>query len=274
MEMKTMLVDKINKFITGEPKIDEVLLEEVGNLSKHAFNRQFMDRGEDKNGIRLSSAGKCARAQAYDHLGFTPEGKTIDARGRMVFWLGDMVELTVIALAKLSGVKITKCGLDQIDVFLEVGGEKIEGHPDGIIEHEGEKFLFECKSMTDFSFKDFERGVVNDTYLYQINAYMDCLGLDKCCFVAINKQSGVLSEKIINKNDVRVQFVKDNIQKVLSSTKENLPKRAYESGKTGFYPWQCAYCSHYKTCLIDTGLAERVVVRNAYKLKSLKGGES
>lgn len=269
-----MIVDKINKYISGEPRVDEKIREEVADLSKHAFNRQFMDRGEDKGGLRLSSAGKCARALAYDHLGFESKGKTIDARGRMVFWLGDMVELTVVALARLSGVNITACGLEQINVELEVEGEKIEGHPDGIIEYEGNKFLFECKSMTDFGFKEFQRGVINDTYLYQINSYMECLSLNACCFVAINKQSGVLDEKIITKNPDKVQFVKDNIKKVLNSNKESLPDRAYEVGKTGFYPWQCAYCNHFKTCLTDTGLAERVVVRNAYKLKAVKNASS
>lgn len=268
-----MIVDRINAYISAEPKPNDELEKEVGEMASYAFKRQFLERkGKDGN-LRLSSAGKCARSQAYDFHGFTPEGKEIDSRGRMVFWMGDMVELTVVALAKLSGVEILFTGKDQLSVGFPIGDQVIEGHPDGIVMHEGKKYLLEVKSMTSYGFSEFERGVVNETYLCQINSYMETLGLDACVFVVINKESGVLAERIIPKDSKRVEFVRENLGSVLKSTKDNLPKRAYEPNEKGFYPWQCAYCGHFKTCLVNEGLAERVVVAKAYKLKAKQKGK-
>jgi hypothetical protein len=271
-QRKFMIVNRINAYISGTPTFSEELKAEVAQMAGDCFARQFMEERKDEpKNLRLSSAGKCARSLAYDYLGFEQSGKSIDARGRMVFWLGDCVETTVICLAKLSGIKILNTGKDQIKVDLKITDEvEISGHPDGIVEHEGEKFLLEVKSMTSYGFSEFERGIINETYLCQVDSYMEALGLDKCVFVAINKESGVLGEKILTKNKERVEFVKNNIRAVLKSTKEELPKRPYEPNEKGFYPWMCSYCGSYKTCLIDTGLAERVVVKNSYKLKALK----
>lgn len=266
-----MIVDKINAYISGAPKIDDQLENEVGELAKACFRRQFMEPKDSDGSLRLSSSGKCARALAYDYHGFEAEGKKIDSRGRMVFWMGDMVELTVTALAKLSGVEITNTGKDQLKVEFKVGEEIVNGSPDGIVLHEGKKYLFECKSMTSYGASEFERGIINETYLCQINAYMEALGLDACVFVVINKESGILLERIIEKDQSKIDFVRKNLASVIQSTKENLPDRAYAPNEKGFFPWQCMYCNSYKTCLIDTGMAERVVVKNAYKLKAIKG---
>jgi hypothetical protein len=265
-----MIVNQINAYISGTPNYNEELKKEVAQMAGDCFARQFMEeRKEEPRNLRLSSAGKCARALAYDYLGFDQSGKVIDSRAKMVFWLGDAVELTVVCLAKLAGISITGTGKDQIKVDLKVGdGVEISGHPDGIVEHEGERFLLEVKSMTSYGFSEFERGTINETYLCQVDSYMEALGLEKCVFVAINKESGVLGERILTKNKERVQFVRDNIQAVLKSTKEELPKRPYTPNEKGFYPWQCAYCPSYKTCLVDTGMAERVLVSKAYKLKA------
>lgn len=261
-----MIVDKITKYIAGNPNYNALLEKEVGELASWSFKRQFMERDDSKGGLRLSSAGKCARALAYDHLGFETSGKEIDVRGRMVFFFGDMIENAITCLAKLAGVDITHTGKDQLSVSMDVNGTKIEGHPDGVVNG---NVLFECKSMTSYSFSDFEKGIVNETYLYQINAYMFCLGFTKCVLVGVNKESGVIHELILEIDQKKVDFVRQNLKVVLESTKEKLPDRAFKASDKGLYPWNCAYCSHYKTCLIDTGMAERVVVGRAYKLKSL-----
>lgn len=254
-----MIVDRINSYLSAEGKLlDAALIEETGKLAAWAFTRQFGIREKrEVTAPYFSSIGKCLRQQAYGLLGFEEAGKEIDSRAKMVFFQGDMVELAIVQLAKAVGCNITGTGFEQTST--EWNG--MRGRPDGVLDG---KYLVEVKSMSSFTFKRFEQGELDESYRYQCNAGMVALGLSKTVIVAQNKDAGVLHEMIIDQDPVIVQDIKTRLATLSAATKENLPPRPYAPDAKGFYPWNCLYCGHWKTCLPT---AEKVLVKNSYKLK-------
>lgn len=256
-----MIVEKINAYLNSDGKtIDEAILNDVANLSRWSFKRQFGEREDKSETIRLSSIGKCLRQQAYKTLGFEQAGKVIDARAKTVFFLGDLVELAIVGLAKAAGCEVMLTGDKQAEV--EIQG--VKGHPDGVLRDSGKDYLLEVKSMSSYSFEDFERGVIDDGYRYQCNAYMASLNLTKCVIVALNKDAGVLAEQMINLDLTIVKDIYSRIEVLKNASATDLPERPYQPNAKGFYPWQCRYCAFYQTCLPNS---ELVLVGKAYKLK-------
>ncbi len=229
------------------------------------------DGQRDSTGkIYLSGIGHCVRQLAYKFNGVPAAGKEIDGRAKLIFFAGDVTELVLVSLAKLAGCVIFATGRDQINLSWQSEDEKrssILGHPDGLILHEGKIGLVEVKSMSDFSFDRFEKGDIDSSYIWQVNAYMQMLGVDYCCFVGLNKNNGVLHEIVLKRDEVVCKAIGEKIRTVLKSTAEALPEPPPEydfNPKTRLYPWQCSYCNFFKICRTN---AELVVVRSAYKLK-------
>ncbi len=262
-----MIIDKILAYLSQEGKtLDEVLRYEVEKLAGVSFQRQFMteENGVSKGILRLSSSGKCARQLAYGFHGFEKKGKEIDARAKIIFFQGDLVELMLASIAKLSGCNLAATGLHQATVELPVNGGFIKGHTDGLLIEPGEILLAEFKSMSSYAFERFQDGYIDDSYIAQYNAYMASLGLKRCVFVGLNKDNGVLHEMVIHRDDEIVAKCRENLLTVIKSTPEKLPAPAYQADEKGMYPWQCLYCAYWGLCRPN---AEKVLVRNAYKLK-------
>ena len=164
-----MIVNKINEYLSkNEMNLDEAIQSEVSKMAGYIFKRQFMtERTEGKVNLRLSSAGNCPRQLAYGYHNFGKKGKEIDSRAKVIFWMGDLTEMTIVSLAKLAGCNLKHTGLEQTKVEIEVDGIKIAGHPDGIVD----EHLLEVKSMSSFGFKKFEEGEINDSYLTQVKSF-------------------------------------------------------------------------------------------------------
>lgn len=268
-----MIVDKIYEYLANPEKTqDDSLKYEVEKLAGAAFKRQFMNNEKSNNvgKLRLSSAGRCARQLAYAYHGFEEKGKTMDARSKLIFWTGDLVEMTIVALAKISGCHIVSTGFNQIRVSLAVGDSWIEGHPDGLMIKNGVLYLVEVKSMSSYSFEKFEKGIIDDSYLAQVNTYMEALQVDKCIFIGLNKENGVMHEQILERSSAIVTESKVNLRSVMDSTREKLPPQPFKPDEKGFLPWNCLYCSYWGQCWPT---AEKVLVRNSYKLKVVKSGD-
>lgn len=257
-----MIVDKVNAYLSGEGRpVPEAILAEVGKVAQVAFSRQFGEREEKPGTLRLSSIGKCIRAQAYNKLGFEPNGKVIDARSKVTFFMGDITELAVIGLIRLAGLQVEDFWADQRTVTI-MG---IEGHPDGIVTIEGVRYLLEVKSMSSYAFREFEQGKIDESYIWQFQAYMSALGLSKVIMVALNKDAGVLSEQVREFHPLIAQGIRERIALLKTVKKEALPNKPYgPDEKTGFLPWQCLYCAFYGHCW---PAAQKVVVSGKYKLK-------
>jgi hypothetical protein len=267
-----MIVDRINEYLSKEGKtINEYYAQELGKLAEWSFKRQFCTDDEPAvpGKLRLSAAGKCPRALAYAYHGFERNGKEKDSRSCIVFFQGDMVEAMIVQLARLAGCTLLGVGTNQVTVKVNVSGVDVVGHPDGFLIHEGMRLL-EVKSMSSYAYDRFERGDIDEGYLSQIMMYLDASDLDSCVLVAVNKDSGVMSEKIIHRDEKKTLETVKNMELVIKSTPEKLPDAptSYDHDKKGIYPWQCLYCSYFGTCRPN---AEKVLVGKSYKLKEKKG---
>lgn len=265
-----MIVDKIYTYLNQENKtINEYLAQELGKLAEWSFKRQFMtdDEPASPGKLRLSAAGKCPRALAYAYHGYERNGKQKDPRSCVVFFQGDMVEAMIVQLARLAGCTLLATGLNQITVSIPIGDHVVQGHPDGCILHDQKMGLLEVKSMSSFSFERFEKGEIDEGYKAQVQTYLNALGFDWCCLVAFNKDSGVISERILHADEEVFAKAKINLHSVILSSKDNLPEPMYTSDEKGVYPWQCLYCSHWGLCRTN---AEKVLVGKSYKLKEKK----
>lgn len=265
-----MIADKIQEYLANKDKtINEAILEEIKTIASATFKRQFMVEKENSKDLRMSSAGKCARQLAYKYHSFPESGKELDARAKIIFWTGDLTELTIVSLARISGATVIGTGLSQTTCQLNFGEKTIYGHPDGIIiDPETRKFLLlEVKSMASYAFERFEKGEIDQGYLCQINLYLKALGLEKAVIVALNKDAGVLSERILDFDPVIAAWAENNIQTVLDSTAENLPARPFTPDGKGILPWNCLYCAYHKTCWPG---AEKVLISKSYKLQVKK----
>ena len=257
-----MISEKIKEYIESdnlqESSLVDELKREISEGSANSFLRQFVDKGKNGGGsYRLSSIGHCPRKQAYSAHGFPENGKKIDLRARVIFYLGDMIEAIVVTLALLAGINMKYVGANQ----KEVSFEGIKGHPDGIID---DKYLFECKSMSSQSFASFKKGVIERSYLFQINCYMEALGLDKCCFLAFDKNSGHFEDVIIDKSPTLVEEARTTILSLKKTDKDNLPSRPYYPDHKGIHDWHCAYCAYSLTCWPNS---EYVIINKKIKLK-------
>lgn len=273
-----MIVDRINIYLSSQnTTFDTELSQNVGKLAELAFRRQFMEkRSQLPKTLRLSQGGHCSRKLAYSYHGFETKGKEIDSRAKVIFFMGDLVELMIINLAQLAGCELTHTGLDQKEIKLNINTLDIFGRPDGIstdIFGHPDGFykgrLVECKSMSSFAFEDFLNGKIEEGYLSQINLYLEAEGLTECILIGVNKDSGVLHELLIHKDEIRVTEAKANLHLVLQSTADRLPfaPAKFAPDHKGFYPWQCLYCAYHGHCRPN---AAKVLVNKRYKLKEIK----
>ena len=266
-----MIAEKILQYLNEEGKtIDEAIVYEVGLQAQWSFKRQFMTDATDSKGkLRLSSAGKCPRQLAYGYHGVEKNGKELDARSKLTFFSGDLIEIVITQLAKVALKKqsgaLFATGKDQIEVELSLNGITIKGHPDGLYLQDGIMRLVEVKSMSSFGFKKFENGDIDDSYLAQINMYMNALGLEEAIVIAYDKNSNVIGEQVIKKDVTIIKGCKENMAKVLNSTIAKLPEPRYGADVKGFYPFNCRYCSWYGVCWPK---AKLVLCGRAYKLKA------
>ena len=271
-----MIVEKIGAYLNQHEKtLDEALRYEVEKIAGVSFKRQFMTEETEtaKGVLRPSSIGRCVRQVSYAYHGIEKAGKELDSRAKIIFWQGDMVENMIIALAKISGCSIVCTGLNQLRVTYKVGETVINGYPDGVLlaDH---AYLVEVKSMSSYAFERFENGEIDEGYLAQINTYMDseelkAMNVQRCVVVALNKDNGILSERILEKNaDISTKVV-FNICRITQSMPDKLPEPPEELNfnEKRFYPWNCLYCAWWKKCRTN---AEQVLVGKSYKLKEKK----
>lgn len=261
-----MIVDKIGKYLSSSNlKLQEHIASKIGQLAFFAFKKQFMEEEEERKGsLWLSQAGKCPRQLAYKYHGFEKLGKEIDARAKVVFFQGDLIEIMVLQLAKLAGCNISATGMDQMVVAIDINGVEVKGHPDGLLLEEGKVYLVECKSMPSYGFKRFEEGNIDAQYLAQTQMYQYASKIPRTVFVVLNKDNGLLNERVISFDPTISGKSIEGFKKVLNSTPEKLPERMHMPDEKRYYPWQCVYCAYHLLCLPN---AEKTVVDGRYMLR-------
>ena len=140
-----------------------------------------MDREQPPH-LRISSAGRCVRAQTYAAAG-EPESNLPGNQARNRMALGHMAEVLIVKEMERNGWETKNTVLShegQLELELEIPGAvaTIKGHPDGTCRHpaftKGQWVTLECKSMgMDQALDVEESGVaaVYPAYVAQISLY-------------------------------------------------------------------------------------------------------
>ena len=151
---------------------------EVEEAIKNAFEPY-----ENKNELRMSSIGRCERAQWYAVKGYTPE--EIEGSVYLTFLQGHILEAVLVALIKLAGHDVQ-------DQQKKHTVEGINGSQDCTIDGE----LVDIKTASAWSFdnKFAEDGIKDDAfgYIKQLSGYGKSDDRKEGYFLAFNKNKSTL----------------------------------------------------------------------------------
>ena len=228
------------------PAITDSWCDELG----HSIGTMLRDRlQEERTGgsLRLSGMGHGIRKQWYNMRPDTPQEK-LSPDTRMKFLYGDVLELILIALAKLAGHSVTN---EQETVEVEA----IKGHIDCLIDGE----LIDVKSASTFSFNKFKKEEVqlDDPFGYymQLGAYGYAMNKRPYGWLVFDKTLGhmCLSKAL----DAYIPDVTERIERVKASVAQDVEPApcAYPvaDGKSGNMklPTVCSYCQYKRHCWRD-----------------------
>lgn len=264
-----VLKDRIEAYLTSPGKvIDEELLKRAERAAGNAFRRQFMEDRVTKPKLTGSLPGPCARKMAYKYLDFQPSDD-LEARSMNTFLTGDLLEISLVVLVNLSGVKVSHTCLDeegQLEGLFDVGnGVFVPSHPDGIIEIQDgfeERTLLEIKTTSDFGFKrEWLKDKVSEQYMLQHQVYMETFGTNRGVFLVQNKNTGHIHDVATQKDPEMLEWARNNYKVASQSDPDNLPER-YQDGEnyglkivkgeqTNRLAWGCTYCSYTHHCWPD-----------------------
>jgi len=205
--------------------------------------------------LRLSNAGKCARALGYQY--HRVPGEPLAGRAIRTFEAGDRTEARLRELA-------TKAGIVLHDVQREVvmpieGTAGVVGHIDGTFDgDDGARHVLDFKSINSLGFDRVVDGGTEYAYRCQMNAYMEAMELRTWALIIYeNKDTQHLHEDRVEYDAAIVEEVRARFRRVTASTAETHPEREhfpiaemFRKKPTGRFvlPWQCAYCAWKKPC--------------------------
>lgn len=226
--------------------------------------------------LRLSSAGKCARALAFDLAGFPRPAFTPEAERRME--LGHAFEALVIARLVTDGYEVTR----QQSL---VGLEGVPGHIDGLIAGPSMPLrLLEIKSMGASSWRDWTANGIQRArapylraYYSQVQAYMeglrsDGLEVNACHFVVAFRDDDSadptatdfeVQTELVHYDALEVSRVRDRLRRAQAGG-HGEALREYTLDESGFLAPACKWCDHRELCwgalqVVKVGRSERLM---------------
>lgn len=218
------------------------------------LDKQLRKRKErEPNVIRASEIGMldtCARKFWYNY--HQPEvGAPIDSATAMKFLYGDIIEETVLTLAKAAGHKVER---EQEEVKFSIGHYTVKGHIDAVIDGT----LIDVKSTTPYGLKDFEAGRGGDKFGYraQLNVYAVGVGIPDKGWIAVDKQSGAI-RYFVESTPYDPYQLFDKAQEVLAvpdpRANAATPRRPVVTEPNGNMTLdvECGYCAYKKECWKD-----------------------
>ena len=174
---------------------------EVEEAIKNAFEPY-----ENKNELRMSSIGRCERAQWYAVKGYTPE--ELEGSVYLTFLQGHILEAVLVALIKLAGHDVQ-------DQQKKHTVEGINGSQDCTIDGE----LVDIKTASAWSFdnKFAEDGIKDDAfgYIKQLSGYGKTEDRKDGYFLAFNKNKSTLKlcrQKLEEDIDTYIVDLKDKME--------------------------------------------------------------
>ena len=210
---------------------------EVEEAIKNAFEPY-----ENKKELRMSSIGRCERAQWYSIKGYVPE--EIEGSVYLTFLQGHVLEAMLVALIKLSGHTVE----DQQKKHTVSG---INGSQDCTIDGE----LVDIKTASAWSWdnKFTEYGIKDDSfgYIKQLSGYGKPDGREHGYFLALNKNKSTLKlckQQLEQDIDTYIVDLKDKMDSdTLPMRLANATKFSKAEGKEKLC-MTCAFCGFKEDC--------------------------
>ena len=212
--------------------------------------------------LRISSAGKCVRAQTYAAM-HTPESNPPGQADGNRMALGHMAEVLILKEMERNGWETRHTVLSeqgQLELELEIPGteETISGHPDGICRHiEFTNNLWvplECKSMSEHRALDVEKdgvAAVYPAYVAQISLYGRKLyemglvsHLERGIFGMMDREGRFLPPERITWKREDVDRTLEMLARIVGWARAGEPPdRPYPQSSS-----ECRYCNYHSEC--------------------------
>ena len=157
-----------------EKSADAQVLQDTMQRMRTVLVRDLLQPRDTRAGKESNTlySGPCARKS---HLTFHgAEREPLRARTLLKFLLGDLVEATVMAMAKLAG-----CHIEHNNIDLSItghDGKQVDVHPDGFYQApDGTQFNIEVKSTDSHTFDEVARNNgFSDQWGYLTQASVEC----------------------------------------------------------------------------------------------------
>ena len=174
VETPGLLADPIRTYLEQHAKrLDEHVLAETVQRMRQVIVRDLMQPRDTRAGKESNTlySGACARKARLTYDG--AERDPLRARTLLKFLLGDLVELSVLAIARLAG-----CHIEDNNIDLTVQGEDgkaVAVHPDGrFVAPDGTSYNVEIKSCDSRTFDALlAQGGPDDTWGYLTQASLE-----------------------------------------------------------------------------------------------------
>lgn len=202
-----LLADPIRAYLEQHEKcVDDTVLTDTVRRMRQVIVRDLMTPRDTRIGKESNTlySGSCARKSRLTFDG--AEREPLKARTLLKFLLGDLVELSVLALANLAGCHIQDNNIDL--VVMGEDGVSVPVHPDGRYEHsDGAQYNVEIKSCDSRTFDTWlANGGPDDTWGYLTQASMEISAwreagrqVDATIFIAVSTgtRQGSIAEFIM-----------------------------------------------------------------------------
>ncbi len=172
-ETPGLIADKISAYLESpEKRMDEAVLVETVKRMRMVLVRDLMQPRDQRAGKESNTlyTGACARKARLTFDG--TERDPLRARTLLKFLLGDLVELSVLAIARLAG-----CHIEDNNIDLSITGEDgltVPVHPDGRFMDGDTPYNIEIKSCDSRTFDAWiEQGGPDDTWGYLTQASVE-----------------------------------------------------------------------------------------------------
>lgn len=209
---------------------------------------------EKRSYLGASSIGdECIRKVQLQYM---QKDQKVSAKQVRTFDIGHCLEDLVIKWLRIAGFDLKTRNEKGEQFGFSVANGKFAGHVDGLIYSFPEEFpdeqegvsLLEIKTMNNKSWNDTQkRGVLvsKPVYYSQVQLYMAYMNLDRCLFVALNKDISDLYFEIIPFDPGMAQKYSDRAVQIIKATENNelLP---CVSGDSSFF--LCKMCGFRDHC--------------------------
>lgn len=171
----------------------------------------------------------------------------LDGKLLRIFELGHKIEDIVVADLKLAGLWVAEKNPDTNYqwAYSELGGH-VKAHADGLCtlgaEHD-QIMLLEIKSMNKASWNKFEKHGVKSShpkYYDQMQLLMAMAKVERCLFVAYNKDDSNYHHEIVESDPIQQGFLIQRIERVISEGGEKISDNPDD--------WRCASCFKSEVC--------------------------